>query len=69
MLYKKILYRFGSQNPARFYDYDVLNRAGSRNSPFKKKKRRLQQPETVNFGLDGLYSAASTVISTISGKI
>ena len=62
-----MVYRFGSQNPARFYDYDVLNRAGSRNSPFKKK-RRLQQPETVDFGLDGLYSAASAVISTISGK-
>ena len=58
-------YRFGSLNPKNIYYNDVLNRAGTRNSPFLKKRRR--KPQEVDYGFGGLVSAASSAIKTVAG--
>ena len=58
-------YRFGSLNPKNIYYNDILNRAGTRNSPFLKKRRR--QPQEVDYGFGGLVSAASSAIKTVAG--
>ena len=60
-------YRFGSLNPKNIYYNDILNRAGTRNSPFLKK-RRLRKPQEVDYGFGGIVSAASSAIKTVAGR-
>ena len=69
MMYQQYDTRYGSSNPTRFYEQQLLSRIGSSSSPFRKRRQKLRKPSYEGEGmLDSLFSSASSVVSTISSK-
>ena len=69
MMYQQYDSRYGSSNPTRFYEQQLLSRIGSSSSPFRKRRQKLRKPSYEGEGMiDSLFSSASSVVSTISSK-